>query len=155
MKYLKYSCPQCNHTLYRGTLEFGPSTVQCKKCNNTFCLNLTPWKELTIFSKIINVLKELIAPSFLLGLDSAILRFLLFVPACWVLFSFPFTIPIMLITNKTITFSDSIMQNAATIIAIGLLIFGSLIYPIYVIKRLFKIIFDSYKYEKKGIYPKW
>ena len=152
---LKVSCPKCNHVIYRGTLGFGPNTVQCKKCGNIIGLDITPWNQLSLMSKIGNILKEILAPSFLLGIDSAMIRFLLLAPACWMLFAFPFSIPILIFSENSSTINNSTISNIILSIFTGLMIFGFFVYPIYLIKRIIKIVLDSSKYEKKSIYPVW
>ena len=149
MNKLKSSCPNCGKTLFWGPLRFGPDVVQCKRCNTTITTSLS------IAAKIGNTLKELISPSFLLGLDDFFIRLLLFVPAAWVFFAFPFTIPLILVTDKTIHFQNESIQQVVYIIAISLAIIGACVYPFVVIKRYIRLIVQSYSFEKKGTLPRW
>lgn len=155
MNKLKSACPNCGKTLYRGPLRFGPEVVQCKRCNTTITTGLTKWSDLSILARTGNTLKELVSPSFLLGLDDFFIRLFLLVPAAWVFFGFPFMIPILLVTDKTIHFQNDMAQSIAVLIAGGLAIAGGCVYPFVVIRRYIKLIVHSYQFDRKGTLPRW
>ena len=152
MQNLKFRCPGCNHTLYRGTLAFGPNTVTCKRCEQVIGLDLTPWSQLSFWQKVGNIIKEVLAPSFLLGIDSAFIRFLILAPACWALFAFPFTFPLFFFVDSSRVAADS---GSLIKIFSGLAIAGTLVYPLYVVYRIIKIARNSSLNIREGLLPRW
>lgn len=149
---LKTYCPNCNHTIFRGTLAFGPNIINCKKCNTNINTGLTNWNDLSFFEKLGNVLKEFLSPN-ILPMDSAMMRSLMsFFIWCFTVIpsSLIITIPVFSEAFK----SPENHQTMFIIVNILLIICISL-YPIFLIYRIVKIRNQSLKLVSSEIIPRW
>ena len=142
---VKTYCPKCNHILFRGTLAFGPSVVECKRCQQTISTGLTEWQDLPFLEKTGNVLKELFLPSFFMpGRDSFSRAFLHF-------FFFLFTticaiVPFIGLYDK---YKDAFLANVLMWVAFCW-------YPVFILlTRILRIAKQSVNHSNKGVIPKW
>lgn len=142
---LKTYCPKCEHILFRGPLMFGPSIVECKKCQQTISTGLTEWQDLSFSQKFGNILKELFLPSFFIpNRDSFTRGFLHFFFFC---FTFILATPLFILFEENL--QGSFIANILVVIA-------SFWYAIFILlARILRIRKQSIKYVNENIIPKW
>ena len=141
---LKTYCPKCEHVIFRGPLTFGPSVVECKKCQQTISTGLTEWQDLSFFQKLGNIVKELFLPSFFMpDRDSFTRGFLHF-------FFFLFTAMVSAILMPLL---EKMPENYFVMVLMSI---AMLWYPIFVLLlRILRIRKQSIKHENEGAIPKW
>jgi hypothetical protein len=137
---LRTACPNCSHVLFRGSRVIGPGTIKCKKCGTTVNTGLTEWNNLSVGSKIWQVIREFFTPTFF-GQNLALLRIILSV-ALWVVAAVPLVLIVAPFMPKA---GNQASPVALTFMTIFMLI-GFLIYPVLLVIRIMRMIQTSNRF---------